>query len=135
MLNNSYNYCTQKKAVEKLANAVNIRRVSSEQIEEVALKVEETRLASMGVRYLPNINAAPSASKRRWTVNHIRHNLTDYDIKVSELEKLDGDPLLNYSYFKDLILNRIKQVYPQYSDECDKQSKNLWETFNRELDA
>ena len=134
-MNNSYDYCTQKKAIEELANAVNILLVSSEEIELEALKVEETHLASKGIRYLPSINAASPKSKKRWTVNHIRHNLTDYDIKVSDLENLEGNPQLNYAYFKDLILTRIKKVYPQYSDECDKQIKNLWEIYHREFSA
>ena len=90
---------------------------------------------SKGIRYLPSINAASPKSKRRWAVNHIRHNLTDYDIKVSDLENLEGNPQLNYAYFKDLILTRIKKVYPQYSDECDKQIKNLWEIYHRKFSA
>lgn len=134
-LNNSYDYCTQKKAIEELANAVNILLVSSEEIEQDALKVEEIHLASKGIRYLPSINAASPKSKRRWAVNHIRHNLTDYDIKVSDLDNLEGNPQLNYFYFKDLILTRIKKVYPQYSDECDKQIKNLWEIYHRKFGA
>ena len=132
-MKNSYDYSAQKKAIEELANAVNILLVSSEEIEQDALKVEETHLASKGIRYLPNINAASPKSKRRWAVNHIRHNLTDYDIKVSDLENLEGNPQFNYSYFKNLILTRIKKTYPQYSDECDKQIKNLWEIYRRKF--
>ena len=128
-LNNSYDYCTQKKAIEELSNAVNILLVSSEEIEQDALKVEEIHLASKGIRYLPSINAASPKSKRRWAVNHIRHNLTDYDIKICELAKIKGNKRFNYSYFKALVLDRIKKVYPKYRKECDLQIKSIWNSY------
>ena len=120
---------SQKKEVEALAKTVKISLFRTEEIERDSLKLEEAHLADKGVRYLPNINYAPADFKIRWAVNHIRHNLTDYDIKICELVKIKGNKRFNYSYFKALVLDRIKKVYPKYRKECDLQIKSIWNSY------
>ena len=134
-MKNSYDYSTQKKAIKDLANTLNILLVNYEEIERDSLKAEETYLASKGTRYLPSINYAPADFKIRWAVNHIRHNLTDYDIKICELVKIKGNKRFNYSYFKALVLDRIKKVYPKYRKECDLQIKSIWNSYYGKISA
>ena len=126
---------SQKKEIELLANTVNISLFSTEEIERDSLKLEEIHLANKGVRYLPSINYAPADFKIRWAVNHIRHNLTDYDIKICELAKIKGNKRFNYSYFKALVLDRIKKVYPKYRKECDLQIKSIWNSYYGKISA
>lgn len=126
---------SQKKGIEALANTVNISLFSTEEIERDSLKLEEIHLANKGVRYLPSINYAPADFKIRWAVNYIRHNLTDYDIKICELAKIKGNKRFNYSYFKALVLDRIKKVYPKYRKECDLQIKSIWNSYYGKISA
>lgn len=56
----------------------------------------------------------------RIVVNYIRHKLTNYD---RELEKIVGKVGKQFGYKKinQKIYDSIKEAYPEYADECDRQ--------------
>ena len=60
----------------------------------------------------------------RWVVNHIRHNLTDYEF---HLHKLKGHTKQDevYEDFKRILLRRIAETYPNYAAECENQINNV----------
>lgn len=63
---------------------------------------------------------ADEATVRRWVVNFIRHNLTDYD---DDLYGLAGKVGCHEGYrkYKNAVLDRIAEAYPKYVDECCRQ--------------
>ena len=60
----------------------------------------------------------------RWTVNYIRHNLTEYDSFLFSVKGKTGIPFA-YPLYRKAVLEKIADVYPQLSEECARQA-----TFN-----
>ena len=57
---------------------------------------------------------------RRWVVNFIRHNLTEYDEDLFDIKGKTGIHEEYYRY-RDAVLDKIAEVYPKYADECFRQ--------------
>lgn len=57
---------------------------------------------------------------KRWVVNYIRHNLTAYD---RDLYSMSGKVGCNIEYkrYKNAVLDKIAEAYPEYADECENQ--------------
>ena len=57
----------------------------------------------------------------RWTVNYIRHNLTEYD---SFLFSVKGKTGISFAYplYRKAVLEKIADVYPQLREECARQA-------------
>jgi hypothetical protein len=58
---------------------------------------------------------------QRWTVNYIRHNLTEYD---SFLFSVKGKTGISFAYplYRKAVLEKIADVYPALREECDRQA-------------
>lgn len=69
------------------------------------------------LRLFCNTNEPPI---RRWTVNYIRHNLTEYD---ETLFGMSGKVGCREAYILDRydILDKIAETYPQYRTVCQRQ--------------
>lgn len=63
---------------------------------------------------------APEETMQRWIVNFIRHNLAEYDYTLSRNKGRFGIHDC-YEDYKNTVLNKIAEVYPQYADECRRQ--------------
>lgn len=63
---------------------------------------------------------ADSETIDRWTVNYIRHNLTEYD---HELYNMAGSVGIHdaYTMYKEAVLKKIGKAYPNYKKECKRQ--------------
>lgn len=62
----------------------------------------------------------PKATKDRWIVNYIRHNLTYYDEYLSDIfGKVGKDKLYSTAYAG--IMNAISVAYPSLANECRRQ--------------
>ncbi|MCM1569132.1 MAG: hypothetical protein NC081_06760 [Roseburia sp.] len=59
---------------------------------------------------------------QRWSVNMIRHELTDYD---DYLFGMSGKPGCHEAYlkYKFAVLDAIASAYPRYANECERQKK------------
>jgi hypothetical protein len=55
-------------------------------------------------------------------VNYIRHNLTNYEDLLEELEGKVGK-INAYIKLKNKILKKIAEVYPDLKDECYNQMR------------
>lgn len=67
---------------------------------------------------------ADQATKDRWVVNFIRHNLTEYDENLAEMKGKTGVREL-YPEYKEAILKKIAEAYPKYRRECERQISQL----------
>ena len=63
---------------------------------------------------------ADESTIRRWVVNFIRHSLTDYD---EDLYGMAGKVGCHEGYvlYRNAVLDKIAETYPQYKDECRRQ--------------
>ena len=108
--------------VEKLMRDIDNLNITIKRIENVELlalhqyneyNITQLRLANVkdDVRFLD-----------RLCVNYIRHELTNYDnsldFTVGRVGKYKA-----FNRINEKIYTRIKEVYPQYSEECDRQLK------------
>lgn len=69
---------------------------------------------------------ADDLTKDRWTVNYIRHELTDYDHDLYNMKGSVGKSEA-YVMYKEAVLNKIADAYPKYREECDRQIKKFKE--------
>lgn len=67
-----------------------------------------------------SIEGADEQTCRRWMVNYIRHNLTEYD---SDLYSMSGRVGCHKEYqrYKLAVLDKIAEVYPELKSECNNQ--------------
>lgn len=73
-----------------------------------------------------NVKTADEETKSRWVVNYIRHNLVDIENGGYDefLFQLKGKVGINaYLIFRQRVLEKIAQIYPEYADECLRQIK------------
>ena len=71
-------------------------------------------------QYDRDVRNADSRTVQRWTVNYIRHNLTDYD---EFLYNAKGKTGISFAYplYRRAVLDRISDVYPYLCEECERQ--------------
>ena len=69
------------------------------------------------------------STMNRWVVNYIRHELTTYDY---ELYTIAGKVGVHDGYikYKKAVLYKIAELYPNYSDECERQMSGI-KTYQR----
>lgn len=66
-----------------------------------------------------SVDFADDETVLRWELNYIRHNLSNYD---NELEKLYGKVGKDtvYSKYRNQLMNKIFEVYPELKEEVEK---------------
>ena len=73
-------------------------------------------------------NLVSKTALHRWTVNFIRHKMSNYDILLNGLSwVIEKDRRKEYSLIiKDRFLAKIAEIYPLLAEECKKQSSNAF---------
>jgi hypothetical protein len=71
-------------------------------------------------QYDRDVRNADSRTVQRWTVNYIRHNLTDYDEFLYNAKGKTGI-LFAYPLYRRAVLDRISDAYPYLCEECERQ--------------
>ena len=73
-----------------------------------------------------NSSDVDKSTMDRWVVNYIRHNLTEYD---EDLYNMKGKTGVREEYFryKNVVLDKISEVYPKYKQECERQKIKIEE--------
>lgn len=66
------------------------------------------------------VYSADEQTKHRWTVNYIRHHLTNYDYVCGLLSKKVGKDEA-YLILSGVIYKKIAEAYPQLENECKSQ--------------
>lgn len=68
--------------------------------------------------------SADDSTIRRWEVNYIRHNLTEYDDSLYEMSGKVGCHK-EYLRYKKAVLLKIGEAYPLLKSECNNQINKL----------
>ena len=118
-----------KKAVETKINttmdiadtfSVTVERIDLEDLEEFTLEEKQYWYDNnWNSDYYRNAYSADEETIKRWMVNFIRHNLSDYE---EQLEILEGRTGKNkgYWHFKIKLAEEMKRVYPELEKYIDK---------------
>ena len=118
-----------KKAVETKINttvdiadtfSVTVERIDLEDLEEFTLEEKQYWYDNnWNSDYYRNAYSADEETIKRWMVNFIRHNLSDYE---EQLEILEGRTGKNkgYWHFKIKLAEEMKRVYPELEKDIDK---------------
>jgi len=101
---------------------IEVKKMEIEKIKNLA--IEEYNFHQGEIDHFENMligkKDLDSAFLSRITVNYIRHNLTNYEDLLEELEGKVGK-YEAYIKLKNKILEKIAEVYPDLKDECYKQ--------------
>lgn len=113
------------------AKAIAVRKISLGELEKRALEAKENRERGMG-----NLDFqawdAPDYVRRRWMVNYVRHNLTVYDRDLYEMKGKVGVHD-GYEVYKDAVLDKIADIYPELAAECEDQKIPVGDRVMRDL--
>ena len=116
------------KAIEE----IHVKQVSFEKVTLDALRAKQYWYMATGQDDM-SVQGADSRTVERWTVNYIRHRLTEYD---SFLFSAKGKTGISFAYplYRKAVLEKIAEVYPSLEEECQRQiSRN--ETENEHNDV
>lgn len=95
---------------------INVKKVNN--VRKLAVDAYNRRYMKEKSDYIMLCHDSPFID--RLTVNYIRHNLTSYNENLLELLRKDKSRYA-YKLFLKRLYGRIKQVYPDYSLDCDNQ--------------
>ena len=122
-----------KKAVETKINttvdiadtfSVTVERIDLEDLREYTLEEKQNWynynfFSTLNREIWKNAYSADEDTIKRWMVNFIRHNLSDYDEQLEILEGRIGKSK-GYSHFKTKLAEEMKKVYPELEKEIKK---------------
>lgn len=115
-----------RKKEEEIDNVINslIERVEVEQIElsqvrELAIQNKQYLYRLKRMENVDEVYCADECVIKRWMVNFLRHNCSNYDELRYELKNsVASDNQEAYLQLKDAVLNTIAGMYPELSEEC-----------------
>lgn len=114
-----------KKQVEKAIKEIRIKVLEEDELRKVTIKEKQKwydyqMMMREGCCDILSAKYADEETMRRWMVNYIRHNLTEYDV---ELFRMSGKVGCREEYrrYKKAIMIKISKAYPYLKDECERQ--------------
>lgn len=117
-------------AIEKV-NSVEIPKYKENILRKKTLAAKQEWYDSMleNPQYggeLRNVRGADDETINRWIVNFLRHGIDKYDY---DLNNFHGKVGVREAYckYKERLLERIREVYPKYAAECERQIANMWD--------
>lgn len=57
----------------------------------------------------------------RWTLNYLRHGLTNYDFLCTQLDRTNQKDYTSYLQLRRRTFQLIAEAYPQFAEECKRQ--------------
>ena len=57
----------------------------------------------------------------RWTLNYLRHGLTNYDFLCTQLDRTNPKDYTSYLQLRRRTFQLIAETYPQFAEECERQ--------------
>lgn len=104
-----------------IADAVGGLQVErDDNVMQLAIEAKNWRNDEIGNYMADDAERAPRAVKRRWCVNYIRHDLSNYDDVLADMVGKVGR-VEAYRVLFEAVMDRIAVVYPEYADECARQ--------------
>lgn len=98
---------------------IKVTRIDINLLEDLAIEFQQFRNSHKD--YVITKDFIPRDVMERWCVNYIRHNLTEYDDTLFDSKDKVGASVIRNEYRQSLF-KKIKAVYPEFADECDKQA-------------
>lgn len=112
---------------DKAIAKISVKVIPAERLPRLAVESYDERQSSIHEIYRKaNEDDVDSATLSRWVVNYIRHNLTNYDYALYAGKGHVGIHQ-EYQRYREAVLDKIAEAYPQYADECEKQKLHYWE--------
>lgn len=107
------------RVVDKAISSIRVERLPLKQVRRSALWAKAEWYEATE-QWDKDVDLADEDTKRRWMVNYIRHNLTDYD---DSLYQMSGRPGCHEEYkrYKFAVLEEIAETYPALQSECVRQ--------------
>lgn len=106
--------------IEEEIKNLTVYKLSYEKAESEALKSQVNFYRWKGYLHPEDAYGADEATITRWTVNFIRHELTNYGAVVDSLSRRVGKSGAYWDFDK-AIYAKIAETYPKYSEECKRQ--------------
>ena len=109
------------KECENALERIKIERIPLDRLRSLVLNDKQAWYDFNGIeRYAHD---ADEDTVRRWMVNYIRHNMTNYDYCLSVWKGSVGIKE-TYLSFHSRILDKIARIYPELREECEEQKLN-----------
>lgn len=92
---------------------IKVERINIEELKYKALKAKEEWYDITGqFDRVGSVYRADKETIKRWEINYIRHNLTNYDEELKKLYRKVGklDAYVNY---KEILMKKIYETYPE----------------------
>ena len=100
---------------------LHVIKKDARKVETEALRAKQNWFVDSG-QYDRSVADATKSTRLRWTVNHIRHNLLQYDEDLFQMsEQASCEPA--YKRYREAVFDTIAEAYPEFADECKRQKK------------
>ena len=109
------------KECENALERIKIERIPLDRLRSLVLNNKQAWYDFNGIECYAH--DADEDTVRRWMVNYIRHNMTNYDYCLSVWKGSVGIKE-TYLSFHSRILDKIARIYPELSEECEEQKLN-----------
>ena len=125
----------RKKTMDKVNNIISDmtppERIELDELKECAIQYKNDDFICQD--RIADANNADEDTIKRWIVNYIRHEMTDYNFEVvsADMEKCVGRDEA-FILFEKKVYENIALVYPELADECDRQLQRKIDKRNRE---
>ena len=106
--------------IDEKIERINVQRISLAKLKRLTIE-DKQDWYNYNCRYYQSAYSCDDIETiERWEVNYIRHNLTTYD---ADLFDMSGKVGVNIAYcrYKNAVLNKIKEQYPELALECNRQ--------------
>lgn len=111
-----------KEYIDKFIRAINVKVINVEELINLAIAEKKKYYEQIGEPELTYITRGNTdeGTIARWSVNYIRHELTNYNKDLYDLsEKVETQEV--YGKYKVAVLEEIAKAYPQFKPECERQ--------------
>jgi len=104
--------------IKKKIDDISVTKCDIEVLRKMA--IEYIKLYGHSYQYDYFTGTADEQAIHKWMVNHVRHNMTQYDFTLYSIagEKCTEEI---YRTYKKAVLEKIAEIYPELKNECYRQ--------------
>lgn len=109
--------------IDRIADFISVDMLSPEELRVQTLRAKQQWYnAHDRFEYVRDAENANEETIHRWEVNYLRHRMSDYDSMLDDsYDRVGWRECANL--FRDVLFDRIAQVYPFLSEECERQKQ------------
>ena len=110
--------------IRDLQNRIHLAQIDLVDVRELAIQCQQESYEYMGRYDMNALNCTNDRVIKRWMVNYLRHNCSNYEELLEELQhSVAADNQDAYLVLKNSVLDMIAEMYPELSEECCTQSE------------